>query len=81
VTEPENKLIEKEVKLNDTTMRLVGIPFFGIAIPNLTGLSVRLRIEMACIGLAISTLLLLATIDLARQPLSFVSHAQTVYLV
>jgi hypothetical protein len=29
---------QPEVKLNDTTMRLVGIPFFGIAIPNLTGL-------------------------------------------
>jgi sensor histidine kinase YesM len=39
VTEPENHKIEpKEVKLNDTLMRLVGIPFFGIAIPNLTGL-------------------------------------------
>ncbi|HEV8515456.1 MAG TPA: histidine kinase, partial [Cyclobacteriaceae bacterium] len=39
MTEPENnKLLEQEVKLNDTTMRLVCIPFFGIAIPNLTGL-------------------------------------------
>lgn len=27
-----------EVKLNDGLMRLIGIPFFGIAIPNLTGL-------------------------------------------
>jgi Histidine kinase len=27
-----------EVKLNDTKIRLIGIPFFGIAIPNLTGL-------------------------------------------
>jgi sensor histidine kinase YesM len=39
VTEPEIKNeIQHEVKLNDKTMRLVGIPFFGIAIPNLTGL-------------------------------------------
>jgi sensor histidine kinase YesM len=39
VAEPEdNEPIQAEVKLNDTTMRLVGIPFFGIAIPNLTGL-------------------------------------------
>jgi sensor histidine kinase YesM len=27
-----------EVQLNDKTIRLIGIPFFGIAIPNLTGL-------------------------------------------
>ncbi|MFZ5971438.1 MAG: sensor histidine kinase [Bacteroidota bacterium] len=46
VTEPEETVaeaeqkqpIQQEVKLNDTTMRLVGIPFFGIAIPNLSGL-------------------------------------------
>jgi sensor histidine kinase YesM len=39
VTEPDNREdLPKEVKLNDTTMRLVGIPFFGIAIPNVTGL-------------------------------------------
>jgi sensor histidine kinase YesM len=39
VTEGANYKDEaSEVKLNDTTMRLVCIPFFGIAIPNLTGL-------------------------------------------
>lgn len=39
MTKPESlEDIAKDVKLNDTTMRLVGIPFFGIAIPNLTGL-------------------------------------------
>lgn len=46
VTETEKNVTEAEatgekqpeVKLNDKTMRLVGIPFFGIAIPNLTGL-------------------------------------------
>jgi hypothetical protein len=46
VTEPEKILTEaekpapqpEEVKLNDTKIRLIGIPFFGIAIPNLTGL-------------------------------------------
>lgn len=39
MAEPENmKEVPHEVKLNDTTMRLIGIPFFGIAIPNVTGL-------------------------------------------
>ena len=46
VTEPEKiptetekaTLQTEEVKLNDTNIRLIGIPFFGIAIPNLTGL-------------------------------------------
>jgi hypothetical protein len=46
VTEPEKIPTETEkpapqtdeVKLNDTRIRLIGIPFFGIAIPNLTGL-------------------------------------------
>lgn len=46
MTEPEKIATETEkpelqpgeVKLNDTTIRLIGIPFFGICIPNLTGL-------------------------------------------
>jgi sensor histidine kinase YesM len=39
VTETENNRDEpNEVKLNDTAIRLVDIPLFGIAIPNLTGL-------------------------------------------
>ncbi len=39
MTEQEkNKDVTNEVKLNDKTIRLIGIPFFGIAIPNLTGL-------------------------------------------
>lgn len=39
MTEPEvNKGKQEEVKLNDNTIRLVGIPLFGIFIPNLTGL-------------------------------------------
>jgi sensor histidine kinase YesM len=37
VTEPETIPNQPDVKLNDTAMRLIGIPFFGIAIPNLTG--------------------------------------------
>lgn len=37
--EPESPTPQlTEVHLNDNTIRLVGIPFFGIAIPNLTGL-------------------------------------------
>jgi hypothetical protein len=40
MTEPETTL--HEVKLNDNLIRLIGIPFFGIAIPNLTGLFVSL---------------------------------------
>jgi sensor histidine kinase YesM len=38
VTQPEAKPNQQDVKLNDNTMRLIGIPFFGIAIPILTGL-------------------------------------------
>jgi sensor histidine kinase YesM len=34
----ENIETEKEVKLNDTLMRLIGIPFFGIVIPNVANL-------------------------------------------
>jgi sensor histidine kinase YesM len=33
-----NPIPPPEVKLNDRTIRLIGIPFFGIAIPNVTGL-------------------------------------------
>ncbi len=39
MTQPEiNKAQQEEVKLNDNTIRLIGIPLFGISIPNLTGL-------------------------------------------
>jgi sensor histidine kinase YesM len=38
VTQPEINSNQQDVKLNDNTMRLIGIPFFGIAIPLLTGL-------------------------------------------
>lgn len=37
VPQPENALPEPQIELNDKTIRLIGIPFFGIAIPNLTG--------------------------------------------
>jgi sensor histidine kinase YesM len=41
-TEPEKTVTEptraEEVKLNDNTIRLVGIPFFGLLIPHITGL-------------------------------------------
>ncbi len=36
MTEPDER--QEDVKLNDNTIRLVGIPFFGIIIPNVTGL-------------------------------------------
>ncbi len=39
MTEPENTVDRaQEVKLDDLKMRLIGVPLFGIAIPNLTGL-------------------------------------------
>jgi len=39
VPEPENTTShEPPVKLDDVTIRLIGIPFFGIAIPNFTGI-------------------------------------------
>ena len=37
-SQPETIRSEQEVKLNDNTIRLIGIPFFGISVPNLTGL-------------------------------------------
>jgi sensor histidine kinase YesM len=42
MTEPENYTAEGEIKLNDGLMRLVGIPFFGVSIPNVTGLFANL---------------------------------------
>jgi sensor histidine kinase YesM len=38
LTEPENNIANAEIQLNDKTMRLIGIPFFGLVIPNVTGL-------------------------------------------
>lgn len=38
MTEPDKNIPPEEVKLNDGLMRLIGIPFFGIAIPLMTGL-------------------------------------------
>ncbi|MBA4056754.1 MAG: hypothetical protein C0490_18715, partial [Marivirga sp.] len=36
--ETEKNIAHSDIELNDRTMRLIGIPFFGIAIPNLAGL-------------------------------------------
>jgi hypothetical protein len=36
----------KEVKLNDVVMRLIGIPFFGIIIPNISGLFGNINFKM-----------------------------------
>lgn len=36
--EAEKNISPGEIQLNDRMMRLIGIPFFGVAIPNLTGL-------------------------------------------
>lgn len=56
VTQPEKTKLsptqaspdaEGEVKLNDDTIRLLGIPFFGIAIPNVTGLFGDLKLTDA----------------------------------
>jgi sensor histidine kinase YesM len=38
LTETENNNANGEIQLNDRTMRLIGIPSFGIIIPNVTGL-------------------------------------------
>lgn len=43
-TTPASDKNGTEVKLNDDKIRLIGIPFFGIAIPNLTGLFGNLQI-------------------------------------
>lgn len=36
ISQPQHE--QHDVKLNDRTMRIIGIPFFGIMIPNVTGL-------------------------------------------
>ncbi|MBL0740086.1 sensor histidine kinase [Chryseolinea lacunae] len=36
--EPEKAIPHHDIELNDKTIRLIGIPFFGIVIPNATGL-------------------------------------------
>lgn len=40
-----NPEIRQEQQLNDRLLRLIGIPFFGIAIPNFIGLFGRLQIS------------------------------------
>lgn len=37
-TEEEKKHPQEEIRLNDVRFRLIGIPFFGVLIPNATGL-------------------------------------------
>lgn len=37
-TETENNRSQPEIHLNDVTFRLIGVPFFGVLIPNATGL-------------------------------------------
>lgn len=49
-----------EVKLNDNTIRVIGIPFFGIAIPNLTGLFGSLSFRDATYWLGYLYFILLA---------------------
>lgn len=51
-TEPEKSVTEPthdvpQVELNDRTMRWIGIPTFGIAIPNLTGLFEGVSVQSA----------------------------------
>lgn len=38
VSEPDKHIPSIEIQLNDNLIRLIGIPFFGIIIPNITGL-------------------------------------------
>lgn len=38
VTEPIKNIDKNEIRLNDSTIRLIGIPFFGVIIPAVTGL-------------------------------------------
>jgi len=45
VTEPAKHFSSDEIQLNDKLIRLIGIPFFGIAIPNITGLFGSLTIK------------------------------------
>lgn len=38
MSEPEKTIAHSEIQLNDNKFRIIGIPFFGILIPNATGL-------------------------------------------
>lgn len=63
-TEPEKSLTEPEkseaIQLNDNTIRLIGIPFFGIVIPNLTGVFGHLTVHDAAYWLGYPYFILLA---------------------
>jgi len=41
----DSRLKDHEIELNDNLIRVIGIPFFGIAIPNLTGLFGTLEVS------------------------------------
>ena len=60
--EPENNTPRDEIQLNDRMMRLVGIPFFGIAIPNITGLFGSLGFDDAAYWLGYPYFILLAAL-------------------
>lgn len=64
LTEPEKIAPEpekpEEVQLNDTTIRLVGIPFFGIVIPNITGVFGHLTLHDVAYWLGYPYFILLA---------------------
>jgi sensor histidine kinase YesM len=60
VTEGENNTTDGEIQLNDRTMRMFGIPFFGIVIPNVTGLLGPLGVQTLAYWLGYVYFILLA---------------------
>jgi hypothetical protein len=52
MTEPENGWAKNEVELNDKLIRLIGIPFFGISIPHISGLLRDIPVESASFWLS-----------------------------
>ncbi len=61
VSEPEKHFPTDEIQLNDNLIRLIGIPFFGIVIPNITGLFGSLAIYDASYWLGYLYFIALAT--------------------
>ncbi|MEJ0030261.1 MAG: hypothetical protein WDO15_07775 [Bacteroidota bacterium] len=72
---------KNEVKLKDEKIRLIGIPFFGIVIPNLTGLFGGLRLDDARYWLGYVLFIGLAATIWQGQPVFVVPYATTLHLV
>jgi sensor histidine kinase YesM len=62
VAEPAKHFSSDEIQLNDKLIRLIGIPFFGIVIPNITGMFGSLTIKDPFYWLGYVYFIILATL-------------------